>query len=208
MPVVTISRMYGSGGSEVAERIARELGWTLYDNAMVDAVAERTGLTRAEVVEREERVPSMVERIATSLSLGTPESLPAIPDRPIVPAEEQVVDITRRVIQEAVQRGPAVLVGRGAQCVLADRRDAIHVFCYAPRAALVQRAIAELHVDPRAAEKTVADTNRHREQYVRRHFHRDWRDVTNYHLCLDTHWLGIDRAAELVVRLARERFGL
>src|SRR5689334_12326990 len=49
MPVITISRMYGSGGSEVAERVAQTLGWALFDNAMIDAVAERSGLTVAEV---------------------------------------------------------------------------------------------------------------------------------------------------------------
>ena len=49
MPVITISRMYGSDGSEVAERVAQTLGWSLFDNAMVDAIAERSGLTRAEV---------------------------------------------------------------------------------------------------------------------------------------------------------------
>ena len=49
MPVITISRMYGSGGSEVAERVALTLGWSLFDNAMIDAIAERSGLTRAEV---------------------------------------------------------------------------------------------------------------------------------------------------------------
>ena len=35
MPIVTVSRQYGSGGSEVAERVAEALGWRLYDNAVV-----------------------------------------------------------------------------------------------------------------------------------------------------------------------------
>ena len=60
MPFVTISRMYGSGGSEVAERVAKSLGWELYDNDIVDAIAARSGLPVAEVVAREERGPSLV----------------------------------------------------------------------------------------------------------------------------------------------------
>ena len=67
MPFITISRMYGSAGSEVAERVAAALGWSLFDNAVIDKVAERSGLTRAEVTEREERVPSLVERLASAL---------------------------------------------------------------------------------------------------------------------------------------------
>ena len=134
MPVITISRMYGSGGSEVAERVARTLGWQLFDNELIDAVAARSGLTRTEVTEQEERVPSMVERLAAALSLGSPEILP--PAAPIETTEERIVQITNRVIEEAVQTGPAVFVGRGAQSLLAERTDALHVFCFASKSAL------------------------------------------------------------------------
>src|SRR6059058_3358728 len=207
MPLITISRMYGAGGSEVAARVARALGWALFDNAVIDAVTERTGLTRAEVSARDERIPSIVERIATTLSLGTPESMPAIPNAPAMMTEERVVEITRRVIEEAVQQGPAVFVGRGAQCLLAHRRDCLHVFCYAARPKLIEGAVTRLGVAPKDAERVVTEMNRNREQYVRRHFNREWRDVTNYQLCLDTGWLGLEGAADLVVELVRERLG-
>src|SRR6059058_3485406 len=207
MPLITISRMYGAGGSEVAARVARALGWALFDNAVIDAVTERSGLTRAEVSARDERIPSIVERIATTLSLGTPESMPAIPEAPLLMTEERLVDITRRVIEEAVHQGPAVFVGRGAQCLLANRRDSLHVFCYASRTKLVEGAITRLGVAAKDAERVVIDMNRNREQYVRRHFNREWRDIANYHLCVDTGWLALDGAADLVARLVRERLG-
>ena len=57
MPVVTISRYFGAGGGEVAERVAAALGWTLLDNAVVDAVAQRLGVPIADVSALEERVP-------------------------------------------------------------------------------------------------------------------------------------------------------
>jgi hypothetical protein len=121
MPVITISRMYGSGGSEVAERVAHTLGWSLFDNGMIEKVAERSGLSPAEVSAQDERVPSIVERIATALSLGSPEIMPPVPAGPMETTEERIVAVTRRVIEEAVQTGPAVFVGRGAQCLLAER---------------------------------------------------------------------------------------
>ena len=114
MPVITISRMYGSGGSEVAERVASALGWSLFDNALVDAIAQRSGLTPAEVSAQEERVPSIVERIAEALSLGSPEVMPPVPAGPVETTDERIVAVTKRVIEEAVQTGPAVFVGRGA----------------------------------------------------------------------------------------------
>ncbi len=203
MPVITISRMYGSGGSEVAERAARELGWTLFDNAMIDMVADRSGLTRAEVTARDERVPSIVERLAAALAMGSPEIMPPVPAGPMETTEERIVQVTRRVIEEAVQTGPAVFVGRGAQCLLAERGDALHVFCFAPREALRDYAMEKFSLSAEDADRRVANTNKQREQYVKRHWNRHWLSFENYHLCLNTAWLGIEGAAAQVVQAAR-----
>jgi cytidylate kinase len=207
--IITVSRMFGSGGSDVAARVARRLGWSLLDNAVVDAVAQRLGLSRAEVSSLEERVPSLSERIAATMRMSTPEFVLPVADVSMTEtAESRIVDVTQRVIEEAVQQGNAVLVGRGAQCVLADRPDALHVFCYAPKKFLTQYAIAHRGVNPANAEHEVDKMNRQREQYVKRHWGRDWRAFDNYHLCLDTGRLGIETAADLVVAAARERFNL
>jgi cytidylate kinase len=208
MPVITVSRMYGSGGSELAERVATALGWTLFDNALIDAIAERSGLTRAEVTAQDERVPSLVERLATTLSLGSPEILPPVPAGPMETPEERIVAVTKRVIEEAVQLGPAVFVGRGAQSLLAERADALHVFCYAPRAALRAYVMEKFGVDAHEADRRVADQNRQREQYVKRHWGRSWLGHENYHLCVNTGWLGIDGAADLVLAAVEQRFGV
>jgi len=206
MAIITVSRLYGSGGSEVAERIAHELGWQLLDNAFVDEVAARLGTPPAEVEAREERVPSLAQRLAATLALGAPEILPGPADAALPPSEERLIEVTERIIIEAASRGHSVLVGRGAQSVLAARQDVLHVFCYAPRPALVARAARRLAVSDRDAEKIVDETNRQREQYVRTYWKRSWRAHENYHICLNTDWLGIDGAADIVVRLAREKF--
>jgi cytidylate kinase len=207
MPIVTVSRQYGSGGSEVAERVARALGWRLYDNAVVEEVASRLRMTPAEVSAREERVPSLVERMASAMALGAPEVMPMVGDLATQPSEERMVMMTRRVIEDAVRAGPAVLVGRGAQCMLAARSDALHVFCYAPFEELVRYAVEVMGVPFAEAAKQVTDMNHQREEYVKRYFSREWHDLANYDLCVNTARLGLDGSAELVTRLARERFG-
>ena len=196
--------MFGSGGSEVAELVASTLGWTLLDDAVVDAVAARLGVPPAEVKAREERVPSLAERLVDTLSLASPELAPMIGGG-FPPTEAQLVEVTHHVIEEVVHAGPAVLVGRGAQCVLAERQDALHVYCYAPREALVRRTEERLGLTRAEAERRVAETSRQRERYVRRHWDRAWRDPANYHVGVDTAWLGVPEAASLIVRLANER---
>jgi cytidylate kinase len=173
----------------------------------VEAVAARLRLTPAEVSAREERVPSLVERMASAMALGVPEVMPVVGDMAAVPSEERMVMVTRRVIEEAVEAGPAVLVGRGAQCMLARRSDALHVYCYAPEEDLIRYVIENLDIPPAEAPKKVADMNHQREAYVRLHWKRNWRDVANYDLCVNTASLGVDGAARLVTEVARERFG-
>ncbi|HEY9516701.1 MAG TPA: cytidylate kinase-like family protein [Gemmatimonadaceae bacterium] len=202
MPVITISRMYGSGGSEVAARVASALGWQLLDNALVDQVAEQLGIPVAEVEEREERVPTLVERLAASLALSAPELMPGPDTATLPPSDEQLIAVTERIINEAIARGNTVLVGRGAQSMLATRSDAIHAFCYAPRAALAERVARRLGISVKEAEHEVDERNRQREQYARKHWKRSWLAFENYHICLNTEWLGIDGAAETIVRLA------
>jgi CMP/dCMP kinase len=205
MPVITLSRMFGSGGSEVAARVADSLGWSLLDNALVDRVAARLGRTPVEVKAIEERVPSLAERLAEALALGSPEIVSPSMSAPLPPTEERLLEVTERVIDDAVARGPVVLVGRGAQSYLAQRSDALHVFCYAPRPALIARVVEREGITPDEAGRRVDETNKRREQYVRRYWHRSWTQPESYHLCLNTEWLGIDGAADLITQVARER---
>lgn len=207
MSVITVSRLYGSGGSEVAELVAKELGWSLLDNAVIDAVAARLGVSREEVAAREERVPSLVQRLAEALSLGSQDWLaPLAEKRP--PTDEQLIEVTHRIVEEAIARGPLVLVGRGAQEMLAQRADALHVFCYAPRGALIARSMQRDRLDEQAASKLVDETNARREQWIRKHWNRSWREHSQYHLSVNTDWLGIAGAADLVCFAARKRFAL
>jgi cytidylate kinase len=147
----------------------------------------------------------MIERISGAFTLGTPEAMPAFVEGSATTPDEEIVAATAAIIQDAVRNGPAVLVGRGAQCLLAERSDGLHVFCHGPTAALMQYAITKLGIPPAEAEKKVQDTNKQREQYVQRHWGRKWLSPQNYHMCLDTSFFGVNGSAELIARAARER---
>lgn len=207
MPVITISRQFGSGGSVIAARIANALGWPLLDNALVEAVAAQLRVSVSEVEAREERVSSLVERLANALAMGSPETLPTMLEAPPRLSDQQVIDVTRRVVAEQVAKGSAVLVGRGAQLMLAERTDGLHVLCYAPRAALIARVVERTGRSPDEAARVVDDTNRHRTDYVRKHWNRGWLAHENYHLCVNTAAFGIDGSVGLVLDAARRKLG-
>ncbi len=207
MAIITVSRLYGSGGSEVAAVTAKILDWSLLDNSVVDAVAARMGLSVAEVRDREERVPSLVERLTSAMAMGTQEWAAPIAAAK-VPTDEQLIEVTRHIIEEAIAAGSVVVVGRGAQEMQAEREDSLHVFCYAPRKALIARTMEREGVGAEEAARLVDSTNKERDQWVRLHWERDRRALENYDLSVNTERLGIQGSAQLIVSAAKIRFGL
>lgn len=203
MPVVTISRTFGAGGSEVAAELSRRLQWALLDNAFVERVAVGLHVTPAHMEAIEERRPSLAERIADAFAYSSQELLAAPLGAPLPPTEERILEATRRVIDEAVARGPVVLVGRGAQMCLANREDAVHVLCVAPRDACATRVAARRGIPVADALRLVDETDRQRLEYVRRNWKRDWLSPANYHLCVNTDWLGIDGGVTLIESVVR-----
>ena len=205
-PVITITRQYASGGSEVARLVAGALGWTVIDNEFVDQVAERAGLPAAEVAQLEERAPGLLERLARTLAVASPEMFLASAAAPPVERDEAtIVQVTERVIAEAAAHGRIVLVGRGAQAVLAQRPDALHVYVVASQAWRIRHAVERLGVDPANARQVVDETDRQRDQYVKTYYKRQRHDFVNYDLVVNSERLGLDGAAAVVVSEARRR---
>jgi len=203
--LITISRQYGAGGSEVARRVAEALGWRLVDNDLVERIAARAGLSSEEVAGIEERTPSFIERLAQVLATATPELFP--PTTGTVPelSEATLVRITEAVVTEAAAQGRAVLVGRSAPAVLARERDALHVKLVASRPFRIRVAAARLGLELKDAERVTQQTDAQRERYHREHYAREWSDPVGYHMVLNTERLGYEGAAAIIVAEAGRR---
>src|SRR2546428_14145571 len=134
-PVITITRQSASGGSDVARLVAGGLDWTVIHNEFVAQVAQRAGLPVEEVAQREERAPGLLERLARTLAVASPEMFIASATAPRVEQDEAtLVKVTERVIAEAAMHGRLVLVGRGAQAALGNTPGALHVYLVASKA--------------------------------------------------------------------------
>ena len=201
--LITISRQYMAGGSEVAAEVAAVLDWTVIDDALIDAVAERSGFTPDDVRNLEESVPTFMERFAQSSAFSSPESLMAAPSAIAGPATVELAHVTRTVIEELSQRDHIVFVGRAAAVILAGERDAIHVRLVAPVSVRVRAAMNELALDEADAQAEVRERDDIRERYHLELFGRDWNDASNYHMVLNTDALGLSGTAELIVARAR-----
>ena len=170
-------------------------------------MAHLAGLSPDEVARREERAPGLLERLAQTLAVASPEMFITTGEHPMpVEAEEDLVTkMTERVIAEAAAEGCVVLVGRGAQAVLATRSNALHVYVVASKPFRRKVAIERLGVDPAKVDKVIDETDQHRDQYVKRHYGRDRQDLTQYDFVVNAERLGFEGAAELVVAEVKRR---
>lgn len=200
--IITISRQYGAGGGEIARRVADRLEWRVVDNEFVERVAAEAGLSREEVAAREERLPGFIERLAWALASASAEL--AVPTGATMEglSEPQLVRITEKVVAEIAREGRVVLVGRGAAAVLGERERALHVRVVAPLAVSSERIAGRLGISMEEAKKLIQETDSRRSRYHKEHYGRDWSDPVNYHMTLNTGLLGIDGAADLVMREA------
>jgi cytidylate kinase len=206
MAVITLTRQYGAGGSLVARLVAERLDWTVIDNEFVDEVAKRAGLPPAEVAAHEERVPSLIERLARALAVSSPEVFVPAAAADGEPAEDALTQVTQRVIAEAAAHGRVVLVGRGAAAHLgtaAPAAPAVHAYVVAPRAARIRTVMERLALAEADAADAVDEIDAARERYLERHYGRRRDDPANYHVVVNTAWLGYDGAADVIVEIAR-----
>ncbi len=203
--LITISRQFGSGGSEVARLVAEALHWQVVDNEIVDRVAHRAGLTPDAVAEQDERAPGFVERLARALAASSQEF--AVPELGVAvrPAEPSLVRLTELVVKEIAAEGRAVLVGRAAPAVLGREAGALHIRLVASREYRIAAVMDRERLDRRGAERLMDTTDTERRRYHREHYGRDWDDPVHYHLVLNTGLLGLAAAAETIVAAARRQ---
>ncbi len=209
MPVITISRQFGAAGAPIGRALADRFKAEFLDRAIVAQVALRSGIPEAELEEYDERLPSLWQRVASALAASSADaSVPSLPYTDHVPAvstHDRLVRITQAVIEEAAERGNAVIVGRGAAFVLGKRAGMLHVQLHASLDARVRYLLAhagdipeETRPEEGALRELCHSIDSTRAEYIRRLYNVDWLDATNYDLTVDTGRLGVKRTVDLV----------
>src|SRR5712664_232833 len=182
--ILTIEREYGSGGGEIADLLAKQLGWKLWDQLLTEEIARLANCPKDIVQVREERTDPLYYRLFKSFLRGSYEgSLNA--HKLNVVDSETILKITERVVQHAANAGDSVIVGRGAQHFLRNRPDALRVFLYAPRENKVRRLLARGKSETEA-QQLVDSVDRERADFIQKYFKVEWPDRAIYHTMINT----------------------
>ena len=202
--LVTISREFGAGGSDLARALGERLGWPVLDHDIVHRVAARLKLDDQAVERFDEHAPSLLARIATVLIVPTPD-LYSPPETLQVPSHDAIAGATRRVMEAAAATLPLIVVGHGAQSVFGGRPDALHVRVVAPLEDRAARVAARLGVDAAHAAALAQRADHDRQAYFQRYFHHDWRSAHLYDLQVNTGGVPIAAAVAIVAHLIESR---
>ena len=200
--IITISREYGSGGRQIGEKVARELGIDFYNRNLIDIVAKESGLA-AEYIDRQE------ERLSSRFIWGPAMSwrLPGAAYAGGYYSNEDKMYITQsNIIRDVAAKGPCVIVGRCADYVLRGYERAMNVFIRADLDSRLERLVHEYGVDAKTAAATAQNTDKGRANYYRHYTDMRWGEMSHYHLAVDSSLYGIEGAVHLIVEAAKIAF--
>src|SRR5438477_6315683 len=197
MHAITISREYGSGGGEIAARLTKRLQWQLIDHEVVVRVAQRLRVSEEEAADHDERVESLASRVLKSLRLMHP-TMPVIIEMPLTMDSQAFQEARSQIIEGAVAAGHVVIVGRGAQAHLAQRRDVLHVRIVAPLEARIAYVVSREGLDRAAAQARILRKDQERARYLETFYHRTPSDPHLYDLVLNTGILDLESAVDVI----------
>jgi cytidylate kinase len=183
--VLTVNREFGSGGGRIAQTIANWLGWKLLDRDIIDAIAYAAHVDAKVVLHYDEHVDSWLRRInqqamrSAALAAGIELGESSVFDA------EEMVKISRKIIEEAYTEGNCVIVGRGSQCILQHKPDVYHAFVYAPYLDRLTRLRDRLDKGIHA-EQRIRVVDEERAKYLQQYFGKHWCNPHLYDLMISS----------------------
>ena len=182
--IVTLEREFGSGGGGIAAKLARRLGWKLWDQQLTSEIAQRAQVTESAVASCDERVDSRLYRFAKAFWRGSYErSIPLDDSRTF--DTDRMMAMVGEIMSAIAAEGNAVIVGRGAPFLLREREDTFRVFTYAPHDEKIRRLLA-MGRSREEAEDLVENVDKERIAYIKHYFNAEWPTRSLYHLMINT----------------------
>ena len=199
---VTIEREFGCGASEIASLVAKRLGWNLWDERLTQEIARLTDSTPQAVEQREWRTDPVVYRLFKDFLQGAFEGgLPPTNRLHLLDAR-RIAAVSETAVKTALSSGQSVIVGRGSQFFLRNRKDVFQVFLYASRDYKIHRLISKGATEEKAIEQ-VDTTDKARAAFVRDYLGLKWPEPHIYHAMFNTE-MGESRTATMLVECVQQ----
>ncbi len=187
--IITISREFGSGGRTIGRKVAEKLGLPCYDAELIEQIAKECGYA-----------DDYIKTTGEGESMGWLSNV--FSNRMVGPTNQDIIwEVQSRIITELAEKSSCVIVGRCADYVLKDRADCLNVFIHASLENRAERIIKEYGEREETPLQRLKEKDKRRAAYHRFYTDMKWGDAKNYHLCLDSGELGIEKCVEVIAAL-------
>jgi len=199
---VTIEREFGCGGSEIARKLADLLGWKLWDRELTQEIGRLTNSTPQAIEQREWKNDRAAYRVFNSFLRGAFEGGLPPTDRLELLDARRIASVSETAVNHALSAGPCVIVGRGSQYFLRDRKDVFRAFLYASRTYKIHRLITA-GISQEKAITDVDTIDRDRAAFVKRYFKLNWPEHHLYGAMFSTE-MGDSFVADMLVHCVEQ----
>ncbi|MCR5755184.1 MAG: cytidylate kinase-like family protein [Acetatifactor sp.] len=193
--IITISRQYGSGGREIGEKLAKELGVPFYDNELITRAAKESGFAEAAFKHAEEKATnSFLYSIAMGMNAYGSQDF----GFSNLSLDDRIFLAQSNIIRSVAKEGPCVIVGRCADYILKDIPNVLNIFVYAGIDFRVDRATKLYGISTEKAAEQVMKYDKRRANYYNYHTSEKWGNMFNYDLAVKTEDIGIDGTVDMI----------
>lgn len=196
MAVITISRVFGSGGREFGQKLAGKLGYAYFDKELLPMISRKVGAAPGKVEAFEQDKWGIQKTVIDLLKTRYPKLDAKGID------EAEYMSALKEIIGELADRDNVIIVGRGGQCILANRPGTCHIRLVADEAYRIIHLREKHNMDRESDEvlaRKIAGEDERRALYLDAHFNIDWNDATQYHLTINLCKVATDLAQALII---------
>lgn len=189
--IITISREYASGGSQIGKMLSERLGIPCYDREIIGKVAAESGLCEKFIEDKGEYGNKVA--IETYFATGMYYNGPSV--------EDSIWAIQHQIIEELAEKEPCIIVGRCADYILRKRTDVLNVFIHADKKTRAKYLADELKENVLDPEKYLKELDRRRSTYVQFYTDMKWGDSRQYDITLNTGKISFNQCVEILAGL-------
>ena len=201
--IISIGRQCGSGGHEIGEKLASYYGIKLYDRNVIPVLAERMQKDPDRLAGREEKVSG---HLFGARRDGFAAQEGVLMNK--LTESDQLFLAERGLIQELAEKESFVIIGRGANAILADHPNTLRLYVYAQESFRLPRVREFYHLDTDAeAKKKMEHIDKVRREYFEYYTGKVWGSSDVHDFSIDSSIFGIDETVEIIKDLAARRFG-
>ncbi len=188
--IITISRQYGSGGREIARKLAEALSIPFYDNELIQKAAQKSGYSK-EMFEQADLKPT--GSFLYTMSMFSTNAIGFD-----LPLSDKIFLAQSDIIKEVAAQGSCVIVGRCADYILKGHQNTINIYIHSNMDARIERATTLYNLQTDKAKEIITRNDKRRATYYNYYTTLKWGNASNYDLCINSNTVGINKTVDAI----------